>query len=1402
MAFESHHYHRGGLEPDGLVVETSTNIVENEEEETKPLKEDKIVGIPKDMRIGTDPTTMIQQQQAPLPRFNDHGEFGFYKGLLNETGDQRHGYGTMIYDSGNIYTGPFINNRFHGSNGIYKWFDGDEQEGNWAEGERHGTSIFRCALDGTVEYSIYESGSAVGAGVMWVANRKTAYKMKDGKKDDEITLELAEQFAKDKFGWGVPEPTEVASRTRTAVDAPPSTTTTSKSIGLISRLFSKKKVGPDGTLFFKDYNEWGYYTGDVDSDGKRQGEGKMTYDSGNYYEGGFEDDKFHDDKKGVYHWQDGDEYSGGWKDGERNGIGSFTKADGTVEYSQYEDGNTKGEGVAWSADRKTAYKLEDGEQTVEITIEEAEGFAKEKFNLPVPEPAEVTPPSSEVIVDSSKSSKSIGLIGRLFSSRRVNSEGTLFVKDYGEWGSYAGVVDDDGKRQGKGKMTYDSGNYYEGEFVDDKFHGDNGVYKWFDGDKYVGSWKDGERHGIGSFAKADGSVEYSIYEEGIVKGQGISWSSDRKAAHKMLDGEKQIELSIEEAEALSKEKFNLPIPEPSMPDENDVPSAMAVSKPKEGLIGRLFPKKKVGPDGKLLFKDYGEWGSYDGDVDSEGNREGKGKMTYESGNSYEGGFVNNKFHGDNGVYKWFDGDKYVGSWKDGERHGIGSFTKADGSVDYSMYEEGSTAGEGVSWSGDRKTAHKLVDGDKKNEISVGMAKKLSREKFNLPIPEPCTTATPLQESVAVTASNKNKSGLLGRLFASRKFDADGKPLFKDYGDWGSYDGVVDENGKRQGEGKMKYNSGNSYEGGFVDDKFDGEKGTYKWVDGDEYVGSWKDGERNGTGSFTKADGSVEYSIYEDGVAKDGVWWSQNRDSAYTMVDGEKKIELLVEEAEVLSKEKFNLPIPEVSKSTIPSTPTSKGFLRRLFSDRKVGPDGKLMFKDYGEWGSYDGDVDSEGNREGKGNMTYESGNSYKGGFVNNEFHGDSGVYKWFDGDEYAGSWKDGERNGIGSFSLANGITEYAKFDDGSAKGEGVSWGADRQTAYKMSDGNKGVEMSLAVAEKFAKDNFDLPVPEPHTPSPSQPEAKSWLTGRLFLSKGKAGASPKEGPRFEDFGDSGVYYEGDLVDGVRQGQGKMSYDSGNSYEGDFADDKYHGNKGLYRWADGTEYEGSWKGGAFHGIGIFRASTGVDFSIYEDGVAVGVGILWTDDSTKAYYTLDGVKMNEMPLGDATKLAKSKFGLPAPSSKRQLGIISRVFSRKKVDADGKPLFKDYGDWGSYEGDLKDGDRHGNGKMVYDSGNYYEGGFLNNKFHGKSGTYQWADGDKYVGSWKDGERHGFGAFTNADGSVEYSMYESGQAQGDGVSVGSDAQTAYKMVDGEQTVEITLKEADSIKTSLEQASA
>ena len=82
----------------------------------------------------------------------------------------------------------------------------------------------------------------------------------------------------------------------------------------------------------------------------------------------------------------------------------------------------------------------------------------------------------------------------------------------------------------------------------------------------------------------------------------------------------------------------------------------------------------------------------------------------------------------------------------------------------------------------------------------------------------------------------------------------------------------------------------------------------------------------------------------------------------------------------------------------------------------------------------------------------------------------------------------------------------------------------------------------------------------------------------------------------------------------------------------------------------------------------------------------------------------------------------------------------------------------------------------MYYDSGNYYEGGFLNDVYHGDDWLYVWHDGDMETSSWRDGKQHGTriyravlssggggaaarGGGRGGGGTVQYHMYESNNA-------------------------------------------
>ncbi|NQY74905.1 MAG: hypothetical protein HRT90_09115, partial [Candidatus Margulisbacteria bacterium] len=79
-------------------------------------------------------------------------------------------------------------------------------------------------------------------------------------------------------------------------------------------------------------------------------------------------------------------------------------------------------------------------------------------------------------------------------------------------------------------------------------------------------------------------------------------------------------------------------------------------------------------------------------------------------------------------------------------------------------------------------------------------------------------------------------------------------------------------------------------------------------------------------------------------------------------------------------------------------------------------------------------------------------------------------------------------------------------------------------------------------------------------------------------------------------------------------------------------------------------------------------------------------------------------------------------------------------------------------YDGEWKEGEMHGRGKMTYASGAVYDGERKKGKRHGR-GKMTYADGEVYDGEFKNGLRHGDGISVYPDGSeykVEYYLNQS----------------------------------------------
>ena len=98
-----------------------------------------------------------------------------------------------------------------------------------------------------------------------------------------------------------------------------------------------------------------------------------------------------------------------------------------------------------------------------------------------------------------------------------------------------------------------------------------------------------------------------------------------------------------------------------------------------------------------------------------------------------------------------------------------------------------------------------------------------------------------------------------------------------------------------------------------------------------------------------------------------------------------------------------------------------------------------------------------------------------------------------------------------------------------------------------------------------------------------------FNGEKYLGEYKDGL--KYGHGTYTFPDGGKYV-GEYKDGLPNGQGTETYPNGNKYVGEFKDGKYHG-QGTYTWSDGRKYVRAWKDGKKHGQGTMTWSDGVKY-----------------------------------------------------------------------------------------------------------------------------------------------------------------------------------------------------------------
>jgi hypothetical protein len=178
---------------------------------------------------------------------------------------------------------------------------------------------------------------------------------------------------------------------------------------------------------------------------------------------------------------------------------------------------------------------------------------------------------------------------------------------------------------------------------------------------------------------------------------------------------------------------------------------------------------------------------------------------------------------------------------------------------------------------------------------------------------------------------------------------------------------------------------------------------------------------------------------------------------------------------------------------------------------------------------------------GTARYRWPDGREYDGEWRDGMPHGQGSEIRP-DGERYTGAWVAGRREGLGELLPGGGGLYQGEFGDGVRAGKGIQFGAD------------------GVYEG------------------------EWRADREHGYGELAGVQ-------------GSRYAGEWRAGLRDGTGTWHGADGASYEGDWRADHPEGH-GIYRFPDGAVYEGSWRAGRENGAGRLLAASGVT---YEGGWA---------------------------------------------------------------------------------------------------------------------------------------------------------------------------------------------------------
>ena len=652
-------------------------------------------------------------------------------------------------------------------------------------------------------------------------------------------------------------------------------------------------------------------------EGKREGQGVLTWThgdySGNKYEGEWKNDKQWG--KGIMSCSNGDKYDGEWKNGKRHGKGIIIYANGDKYEGSWVDNLIEGKGVLiysngdkfngiWRANQKNGLGVmmsKDGEVFKGVWAndkiysgkgviinDDGTRFEGEKKDGKIY--------SGDGVFTYGNNKKlngrwENGILTKIYNNTDENiksyiehkfNSGTpidthvpkthypkinVIDKEYNcnnkqYSGLYTGQIFS-GRRDGNGVMRYSNGNKYDGEWYWSMRHGygietlvNDQIWK-----KREGRWENGEfKSGTIHYKNGDvykGTIDHTGKkpEDGI-----LTYANGEKDAF-IITGQIYVGTSGKCIQNSTKYKLlNTETPGINKSNLNGYKGEF-ISKPIKTngrfVTGTLIIHNHQHGQGIMTYangaKYEGEW--------KNGEKNGKGVMTYANGDKYEGEWKKNSRQG-KGVMVYANGDKYEGNWK-GYPMGYGKYIKPNG-----------CRWEGYWHSGIHRNECKFMKGiivypNNEGFIIGNMSYKLND----------------IINSQNIMLDNKlfpNSQGIFkystGDIFEGEYRNTEfnyGNGYHSIYGtgiltysNGDKYEGDVTyytckSKFVKRNNGTIEYKDGSKFKGTFLNDKYNGE-GTFIDKDGIEYHGIWVNGERRNYFIVLKNDKLLYACKYKDG----------------------------------------------------------------------------------------------------------------------------------------------------------------------------------------------------------------------------------------------------------------------------------------------------------------------------------------------------------------------------------------------------------------------------------------------------------------------------------------------------------------------------------------------------------